>query len=69
MMRTRSRCLTVAIPCARPTCAPLSSRVNPLAFLLAARLVRADTVPPYLAFPEPGLDDPAMCEGHARPVY
>jgi len=43
--------------------------VNPLAFLLAARLVRADTVPPYLAFPEPGLDDPAMCEGHARPVY
>ena len=34
-----------------------------LAFLLAAQLVPADTVPPYLAFPEPGLDDPAAYEG------
>ncbi|HXT89010.1 MAG TPA: hypothetical protein VN714_07105, partial [Trebonia sp.] len=40
-----------------------------LAFLLAAQLVRADTVPPYLAFPEPGLDDPAAYEGYQTRVY
>jgi hypothetical protein len=40
-----------------------------LAFLLAARLVPADTVPPYLAFPEPGLDDPAAYEGYQTRVY
>ena len=43
--------------------------MSPLAFLLAAQLVRADTVPPYLAFPEPGLDDPAAYEGYATRVY
>src|SRR5438094_4989924 len=30
---------------------------------------RADTVPPYLAFPEPGLDDPAAYEGYQTRVY
>src|SRR5256885_7237756 len=30
-----------------------------LAFLLVAQTATQDTVPPYLAFPEPGLDDPA----------
>ena len=29
----------------------------------------ADTVPPYLAFPEPGLDDPAAYEGYQTRVY
>ena len=38
-----------------------------LVFLLAATL--ADTVPPYLAFPEPGLDDPAAYEGYQTRVY
>ncbi len=28
-----------------------------------------DTVPPYLAFPEPGLDDPAAYEGYTTRVY
>jgi len=41
-----------------------------LAFLLAALTVApADTVPPYLAFPEPGLDDPAAYEGYTTRVY
>src|SRR2546430_6337000 len=29
----------------------------------------ADTVPPYLAFPETGLDDPAAYEGYQTRVY
>ena len=41
-----------------------------LALLLATQAVaRADTVPPYLAFPEPGLDDPAAYEGYETRVY
>jgi hypothetical protein len=41
-----------------------------LALLLAAQAVaHADTVPPYLTFPEPGLDDPAAYEGYATRVY
>jgi len=41
-----------------------------LAFLLATQTVaHADTVPPYLAFPEPGLDDPAAYEGYTTRVY
>jgi hypothetical protein len=41
-----------------------------LAFLLAAQTVApADTLPPYLAFPEPGLDDPAAYEGYTTRVY
>jgi hypothetical protein len=41
-----------------------------LAFLLAARTAApVDTVPPYLAFPEPGLDDPAAYEGYDTRVY
>ncbi|PYO96197.1 MAG: hypothetical protein DMD60_11295 [Gemmatimonadetes bacterium] len=40
------------------------------ALLLAAHTAaRADTVPPYLAFPEPGLDDPAAYEGYTTRVY
>ena len=30
---------------------------------------RGDTVPPYLAFPETGLDDPAAYEGYTTRVY
>ena len=41
-----------------------------LAFLLVAQTAtQADTVPPYLAFPEPGLDDPAAYEGYDTRVY
>ncbi len=41
-----------------------------LALLLAAQtLARADTVPPYVSFPEPGLDDPAAYEGYATRLY
>jgi len=43
--------------------------VSPLAFRLAAQLVRADTVPPYLSFPELRLDDPAAYEGYRTRVY
>src|SRR5205809_3239212 len=39
-----------------------------LAFLSAVAFTR-DTVPPYLAFPEPGLDAPAAYEGYATRVY
>src|SRR6266705_2071490 len=40
-----------------------------LAFLLVAPTATQDTVPPYLAFPDPGLDDPAAYEGYATRVY
>jgi len=41
-----------------------------LAILVAAQTVaQADTVPPYLAFPQPGLDDPAAYEGYQTRVY
>src|SRR6266566_3834500 len=40
-----------------------------LAFLLVAQAATQDTVRPYLAFPEPGLDDPAAYEGYATRVY
>src|SRR5256714_12119851 len=36
---------------------------------LRVGIARADTVPPYLAFPEPGLDDPAAYEGYQTRVY
>jgi len=32
-------------------------------------VAQADTVPPYLAFPQPGLDDPAAYEGYQTRVY
>src|SRR5437773_8414099 len=38
-----------------------------LALLLAAQMVASpDTVPPYLTFPEPGLDDPAAYQGRSE---
>src|SRR5499426_628598 len=40
-----------------------------LALLIAAQIARADTVPPYLAFPEPQLDDPAAYQGYETLVY
>jgi hypothetical protein len=40
-----------------------------LALLIAAQVARADTVPPYLAFPEPQLDDPAAYQGYETRVY
>ena len=40
------------------------------ALLLAAQMVASpDTVPPYLTFPEPGLDDPAAYQGYATRVF
>src|SRR2546430_4921721 len=41
----------------------------PLPALLLVVAVARDTVPPYLAFPEPGLDDPAAYEGYQTRVY
>src|SRR5438045_2177188 len=41
-----------------------------LALLFAAQTVaRPDTVPPYLTFPEPGLDDPAAYRGYETRVF
>jgi len=40
-----------------------------LALLFAVPAQRADTVPPYLAFPEAGLDDPAAYQGYETRVY
>ena len=40
-----------------------------LALLLAVQAARADTVPPYLAFPEPQLDDTAAYQGYETRVY
>lgn len=41
-----------------------------LGFLLAAQVIaRGDTAAPYVAFPEPGLDDPAAYEGYTTRVY
>src|SRR5881392_3647601 len=39
-----------------------------LALLVAVAFTR-DTVPPYLVFPEPGLDDPVAYEGYQTRVY
>src|SRR5256885_2499488 len=45
-------------------------RMSTLALLLAVQTaLRADAVPPYLAFPEPGLDDPAAYEGYRTRFY
>src|ERR1700704_4410335 len=41
----------------------------PALLLVPQGAPRADRVPPYLAFPEPGLDDPAAYEGYATRVY
>src|SRR6267378_2590104 len=40
-----------------------------LALVLAAQLAHADTVPPYLSFPEPGLDDPAAYQGYTTRLF
>src|SRR5947199_3053350 len=50
-----------------PASASLASHVGTA--LAAQAVSRADTVPPYLAFPEPGLDDPAAYEGYQTRVY
>src|SRR5947208_7456718 len=53
-----------------PPCRTIPPPMSLLALLLATQAVaRADTVPPYLAFPEPGLDDPAAYEGYETRVY
>src|SRR3989442_2043011 len=41
-----------------------------LALVLVGVVARsADTVPPYVSFPEPGLDDPAAYQGYETHVY
>ena len=40
-----------------------------IALLFAVQVARADTVPPYLAFPEPQLDDAAAYQGYETRVY
>src|SRR3989475_8261188 len=42
---------------------------SPAALLAALAIARADTVPPVLQFPDPGLDDPAAYEGYVTRVY
>src|SRR5438034_772606 len=43
--------------------------MSPAALLAALAIARADTVPPVLQFPDPGLDDPAAYEGYVTRVY
>src|SRR2546429_378873 len=53
-----------------PPCRTIPPPMSLLALLLAAQAVaRADTLLPYLAFPELGLDDPAAYEGYQTRVY
>src|SRR5438445_6329896 len=48
----------------------LRVEMSALALLVVLQaLARVDTVLPYLAFPEPGLDDPAAYEGYKTRVY
>src|SRR6266849_7900549 len=47
----------------------IQPHMNLLAFLPVAQTATQDTVPPYLAFPKSGLDDPAAYEGYATRVY
>src|SRR5438552_8495952 len=48
----------------------LRVEMSALALLVVLQaLARVDTVPPYLAFPEPGLDDPAAYEGYKTRAY
>src|SRR5438093_4492218 len=46
-----------------------SGQALPVYGQMPRRGVTRDTVPPYLAFPEPGLDDPAAYEGYDTRVY
>ena len=46
-----------------------SGNVTPVYGQTPSREFSRDTVPPYLAFPEPGLDDPAAYEGYDTRVY
>src|SRR3989449_8305804 len=48
---------------------PLAREMSPAALLAALAIARADTVPPVLQFPDPGLDDPAAYEGYVTRVY
>jgi hypothetical protein len=41
----------------------------PFALLTALVVARADTAPPVVAFPEPGLDDPSAYAGYTTRVY
>src|SRR5437867_7737838 len=44
--------------------------MSALALLVALQALGGpDTVPPYVSFPEPGLDDPAAYEGYETRVY
>jgi hypothetical protein len=48
---------------------PASHATAPLSRQMPRRAVARDTVLPYLAFPEPGLDDPAAYHGYQTRVY
>src|SRR5881392_3625547 len=52
---------------APPSCS--SDQAAPVYGQMPSREVTRDTVPPYLAFPELGLDDPAAYEGYDTRVY
>ena len=51
--------------CAPPSCSILRWK----RWVSVLAVASADTVPPYLAFPEPGLDDLAAYEGYTTRVY
>src|SRR5438445_10563642 len=46
-----------------------SGNITPVYGQTPSREFTRDSVPPYLAFPEPGLDDPAAYEGYETRVY
>lgn len=48
---------------------PASDAMAPVAGQMPSREVAVDTVPPYLAFPEPGLDDPSAYHGYQTRLY
>lgn len=52
---------------------PAIGRVVPVAgslfFVLAVSAAAQQSVPPYLSFPEPGLDDPAVYQGYRTRLY
>src|SRR2546425_12781045 len=46
-----------------------SGNITPVYGQTPSREFTRDTVPPYVSFPEPGLDDPAAYQGYETRVY
>ena len=67
-MHVLSLVLVVAVAAAAPP-RPSSDAIARVAGQLPRREFARDSVLPYLAFPEPGLDDPAAYHGYQTRVY